>query len=75
MLQPLTIQRRATGGTAQQETLAHHIAAAPDHVANTLHTEHGVEDIKRDHGQTVHRVGAACGHEGCHCPDFTNAFL
>ena len=57
VLQALTVQCRAPGRAAKQKTAAHHVGTGPDHVADALKAEHGVENIKRNGGHAVHRVG------------------
>ena len=75
MLQALAIERRSTGGSAKQETLTHHVCAAPDHVAHPLHAEHGIEDIERDHRQAVYRIGTASRHKRSHSTHFADTLL
>ena len=59
VLEPLALQRRATGGRAQQEPPAAHVAQRPDEIAQSMEPEHRVEDEERDHRLAPRGVGGA----------------
>jgi hypothetical protein len=46
VLQALAVQRRATGGRADEEAPRLAVAGGPGQIADTLEAEHGVEDIE-----------------------------
>ena len=75
VLHALAVQCRATGGAAEQEALAHHVAAGPDHVADALKAEHRIEDVERHHGQAVVGVGGARRQERRHGSGLADALL
>ena len=62
MLQPFSIQGRAPGRTAQQESTATHISGRPGQVADTLKAEHGIENIEWNHLHAMGAVSTCRGH-------------
>ena len=56
VLQPLTGQRRAPGGGADEEAAGELVGHRPDPVAGALEAEHRVEDVERDHVLAVRGV-------------------
>ena len=75
VLHPLAVQGGAPGSAAEQEALAHHVPAGPDHVPHPLEAEYGVEDVEGDHRQAVVGVSGAGGQEGGHGAGLADAFL
>ena len=75
MLHPFAVQGGAPGSAAEQEALAHHVAAGPDHVADPLKAEDGIEDVERNHRQAVVGVGRAGGEERGHGAGLADALL
>ena len=75
MLQAFAVEGRATRGTTEQKSFAHHVATGPDHVSYPLKTEHGIEDIKRNHRQSVIGISRSRRQERSHGTCFANAFL
>ena len=53
VLQAFAVQRRASGGAAEQEAARAHVARGPREVADALEAEHRVVDVERDHRHVV----------------------
>ena len=66
VLEALAGQGGASGGAAQQEPAATHVAGRPDQVADPLEAEHRVIDEEGNHAQAVAGVGGAGGDERRH---------
>ena len=64
VLQPLAVQGGPTGSRPENEAACHLVARRPEAVAGALETEHGVEDVDRNHRHVVGGVGGADGSEG-----------
>ena len=64
VLQALTGQGRASCGGADHETAGHLVRSRPELVTRALEPEHRVEDVDRDHGLAVGRIGRARRGEG-----------
>ena len=75
VLQALTIESRPSGRSANKETLTLHITRSPGEITDALETEHGVVNIKWNHGQAIGAVRAARRHPGRERTGFVNAFL
>ena len=75
MLQALAVEGSSACGAAEQKTLTHHITAAPNHVPDALHSEHGIENIKRNHRQAMNRIGTTRSHKGSHGSYLANSLL
>ena len=66
MLQPFAGERGAPSRCADQEATDARIAALPDLIANSLESEHGVEDVERDRPHSVRCIGGSRSLEGGH---------
>ena len=58
MLQPFAGERGAPSRCADQESADARIAALPDLIANSLESEHGVEDVERDRPHCMRCIGS-----------------
>ena len=63
VLQAFACERGASGCCAQKKTACHLVTCCPDGITSALETEHGVEDVQRDHGDALGGVGGASGDE------------
>src|SRR3990167_4018740 len=75
VLQAFAVERGAPGGAADQEAAGAAVAGRPGQVADTLETEHRIEDVERQHRLVVAAVAGARGDEGAHGAGFVDAFL
>ena len=75
VLQALAIECGTPGCSTQKEAASHHVSAGPNHVPHALKAKHGIENVKRNGGNTVNRIGGAGRHERSHGAGFTNALL
>src|SRR5579863_10104940 len=63
VLQSLTVERRASAGTAEKKSARARVTGGPCQIADALKAEHRIEDVERDHRQIVIRVRGARGDE------------
>src|SRR5262245_66486343 len=75
MLQSLTVERRASGSRAAQETPPARVGEGPDEIAYPLESEHRIEDVERDHPYAVIRVSGPGGCERTHRAGFGDALF
>ena len=75
VLEALTGERGTPGGGAEEEAASPLVSEAPDQVADTLETEHRVEDEEGDHRLAPRRVGGAGGGEAGHRTGFGDPLL
>ncbi|RMP03941.1 hypothetical protein ALQ30_05663 [Pseudomonas syringae pv. persicae] len=75
VLQAFAVQRGTAGGAADQETTGAAVASSPCQVADTLETEHRVEDVERNHRLVVAGIRSTGSDEGGHGARFVDAFL
>src|SRR5205823_3439 len=72
---PFAVKRRAAGGAADEKALGPHVLRGPDEVADPLETEHRIEDVKRNHVDSVCAVSRASGVEARHRAGLSDAFF
>src|SRR3989338_2741626 len=75
MLQSLTCQGCSPSGSAQQKATRLHITRRPGQITNTLESEHGVINIKRNHWQLIGTIGSCSGHPGTKSPGFIDTLF
>ena len=75
MLEPLTLQRRASCGGAEKESAGTHVSGRPQQVCEPMESEHRVVDEEGEHGLTPGRVGGAGSGEAGHRARFGDAFF
>ena len=75
VLQTLTVQCRAAGSAAQQETTRLHVTGSPGQVAHALETEHGVVNVERNHHAVVRRIRRGRSDPGTERACFVNTFF
>ena len=75
VLQAFAVQRRPSGGAAEQEARAAHVGGGPDQVADPLEAEHRVVDVERNRVDAVGRVRRAGGDERRHRSRLGDALL
>ena len=75
VLQAFACERRASGCCAQKETACHLVTCCPDGITSALETEHGVEDVQRNHGDALGGVGGTSGDERRHRTSLIDAFM
>ena len=56
VLQSFAVEGGPSGGAAEQESAAAHIACRPGEIAHALQTEHRIVDIERDHWHIARAV-------------------
>ncbi len=66
VLEPLSVHRRPPRGAADQETTRPRVSRLPDQVADSLESEHRVEEVDRQHRRGPRRVRRSGGLEARH---------
>ncbi len=75
VLQTLACERRASRGSADEESPRLQIAARPGEVTDALEPEHRVIDVERDHLDAVVRVRRPGGEPRAERPRLVDTFL
>ena len=75
VLQAFAFQRRPPGGGSQEKAAGPHVGGSPDQIADTLKSEHRVEDIEGNRVERVRRVGRPGGDERRQRARFGDAFF
>ncbi len=75
VLEPLTVERGAPGGGAEQEPAAELVTERPHLVASPLKSEHRVEDVHRDHMDPMGGIRGARGYDRTHRAGFVDALV
>ena len=75
VLQALTGQGGAAGGSTDDKAAAHLVAGGPEGIASALEAEHRVEDVQRDHGLALGGIRGSGGGKGCCRTGLRNALV
>ena len=75
VLETFAVEGGPTRRPTEKETATKHIPAVPDHIADPLKTENGVENVKRNGRDGVNGVGGTGGKERGHRAGLTDALL
>ena len=67
VLQPFAAERCSPGGRAKKKPARTLISCGPDQVTDSLESEHGIENVKRQHRDAMDAVGSRGGDPGRQC--------